>query len=243
MPNKAPAFQFYAQDFLTGVMDMTMEERGLYITLLARQWSLFDENGIPKKRLPFWLGFEWENLPELVKEKFVDKGDYFLNQRLLEHFFKLKAYKEKQSLNGQKGGRGNTLAKSQTKAKKRSSLKYEDRSMKIEDRNIKNEVEVVMPYETEKFKKAWANWKQYKLLELSFKYKTAQSEQAALTQLGNKTISEAHAIESIEHAMANGWKGIYPQKQNTNGNKKTNKNGQQYSDEFLQEVVSGLQPH
>ena len=100
-----------------------------------------------------------------------------------------------------------------------------------------------MPYETEKFKKAWANWKQYKLLELSFKYKTAQSEQAALTQLGNKTISEAHAIESIEHAMANGWKGIYPQKQNTNGNKKTNKNGQQYSDEFLQEVVSGLQPH
>jgi len=68
MPNKAPAFQFYAQDFLTGVMDMTMEERGLYITLLARQWSLFDQNGIPKKRLPFWLGFEWENLQNLLKK-------------------------------------------------------------------------------------------------------------------------------------------------------------------------------
>jgi hypothetical protein len=115
--------------------------------------------------------------------------------------------------------------------------------MKIEDRNIKNEVEVIMPYETKKFKNAWHNWKVYKSKEFGFKYKTAQSEQAALTQLGNKTTSEDHAIESIEHAMANGWKGIYPQKQNINGNKKTNKNGQQYSDEFLQEVVSGLQPH
>lgn len=243
MPNKAPAFQFYAQDFLTGVMDMTMEERGLYITLLARQWSLFDENGIPKKRVAFWLGFEWENLPELVKEKFVDKGDYFLNQRLLEHFFKLKSYKEKQSINGLKGGRPKTQTKPKRNPNKSSSLKYEDRSMKIEDRKVNIEVEVIMPYETKKFKKAWANWKQYKRLELGFKYKTAQSEQAALTQLGNKTTSEDHAIESIEHAMANGWKGIYPQKQNINGNKKTNKNAQQYSDEFLQEVVSGLQPH
>ena len=238
MSNKAPAFQFYAQDFLTGVMDMTMEERGLYITLLARQWSLFDENGIPKKRLPFWLGFEWENLPELVKEKFVDKGDYFLNQRLLDHFFKLKAYKEKQSLNGQKGGRGNTLSKSQTKAKKRSSMKYEDRSIKIEDRNIKNEVEVIMPYETEKFKKAWAVWKEYKNLEFNFKYKTLFSEQAALKKLCNNSTGEDHAIDSIENAMANGWKGIFPQKTKTH---ETKQNKQHYSDSFLKGITKGLQ--
>jgi len=47
---KAPAFQFYAQDFLTGVMDLTMDERGLYITLLARQWAIFDlKKEYPKK--------------------------------------------------------------------------------------------------------------------------------------------------------------------------------------------------
>ena len=40
MSNKAPAFQLYAQDFLTGVMDLTMEERGVYITLLCKQWSI-----------------------------------------------------------------------------------------------------------------------------------------------------------------------------------------------------------
>lgn len=241
---KAPAFQFYAQDFLTGVMDLTMVERGLYITLLARQWAIFDEKGIPKKRLALLVGFEWDNLPEMIKEKFDDNGDYFFNSRLMESFKQLKCYKEKQRLNGQKGGR----PKTQTITKKRSSLKIEDRSMKIEDRKKKIEVEVevkaeaVKPYQTENFDLAWANWKEYKRLELGFNYKTIHSEQAALTQLGNKTTSEQHAIDSINNAMAKGWKGIYPEKQITNGSKKNSKNGQQYSEDFLQEVVTGLQP-
>jgi len=234
---KAPAFQFYAQDFLTGVMDLTMDERGLYITLLARQWAIFDEKGIPKKRLALLVGFEWDNLPEMIKEKFNDNGDYFFNSRLMESFKQLKSYKEKQRLNGQKGGR----PKTQTITKKRSSLKIEDRSMKNEDRKKKIEVEVVKPYQTENFDLAWANWKEYKRLELGFNYKTIHSEQAALTQLGNKTTSEQHAIDSINNAMAKGWKGIYPEKHLTNGSKKNSKNGQQYSEDFLQEVVTGLQ--
>ena len=125
-------------------------------------------------------------------------------------------------------------------------MKIEDRSMKNEDRKKKIEVEVkveaVKPYQTENFDIAWANWKQYKRLELDFNYKTIHSEQAALTQLGNKTTSEQHAIDSINNAMAKGWKGIYPEKQMTNGSKKNSKNGQQYSEDFLQEVVTGLQP-
>ena len=34
---KDPAFVFYTGDFLNGVIDMTMEERGQYITLLCFQ--------------------------------------------------------------------------------------------------------------------------------------------------------------------------------------------------------------
>jgi len=34
---KDPAFLFYSNDFLTGVLDLTFEERGQYITLLALQ--------------------------------------------------------------------------------------------------------------------------------------------------------------------------------------------------------------
>jgi len=36
---KPPAFQFYADDFLAGTFSMSNEERGLYITLLCRQWT------------------------------------------------------------------------------------------------------------------------------------------------------------------------------------------------------------
>lgn len=35
MAKKDPAFLFYSQDFLTGVQDLTMEERGMFITLLC----------------------------------------------------------------------------------------------------------------------------------------------------------------------------------------------------------------
>ena len=36
---RTPAFQFYADDFLGGTITMSLEERGLYITLLALQWT------------------------------------------------------------------------------------------------------------------------------------------------------------------------------------------------------------
>ena len=35
--SKDPAFLFYSSDFITGVSDLTMEERGQYITLLCLQ--------------------------------------------------------------------------------------------------------------------------------------------------------------------------------------------------------------
>ena len=233
--SKAPAFQFYAQDFLTGVMDLTMEERGLYITLLAKQWAVFNQNGIPKRRLALSLGYDWENLPEMVKEKFVDNGDYFYNKRLQETFLNLKSFKEKQRLNGLKGGR----PKTQTKAKKTSLLKIEDRSIKIEDR--KKKIKVVLPYDSENFLNAWHNWKEYKSLEFNFKYKTEQSEQAALMKLTNETDNEQHAILSINNSMANGWKGIFAHKEDNNGSNKTGKNGKQYSDNFISEVANALQ--
>lgn len=37
--SRPPAFQFYADDFLAGTFSMSNEERGLYITLLCRQWT------------------------------------------------------------------------------------------------------------------------------------------------------------------------------------------------------------
>ncbi len=37
--NKAPAFQFYADDFIGGTITMSHEERGLYVLALCIQWG------------------------------------------------------------------------------------------------------------------------------------------------------------------------------------------------------------
>lgn len=115
-------------------------------------------------------------------------------------------------------------------------MKIEDRSKKIEE----EKVDIIYPYTSKEFINIWSNWKIYKAKEFKFNYRTLQSEQAALKKLSNDSDNESHAIESIELAMANGWKGIYPQKIINNG-KQNNKNGLSYSAEFQEELARKIQ--
>lgn len=79
---------------------------------------------------------------------------------------------------------------------------------------------VVNPF-SEAFLAHWGTWKQYKVEEFGFKYKGVISEQTALMQLS--VISggrEEIAVEIINQSMSNGWKGLFPLKNNTNGTTK-----------------------
>ena len=137
---KAPAFQFYAQDFLTGTLDMTMEEKGIYITLLSIQWS---KGEIPKERLGLLIHRDWNGVPDMVKKKFTDLGNTVINERLHLQKQKMDEFREKQRLNGLKGGRplkNKTQTKPNDNPNKSSSI--EDRSKKIEVRKKKKEIEV-----------------------------------------------------------------------------------------------------
>lgn len=79
--------------------------------------------------------------------------------------------------------------------------------------------ELKLPYDSEKFQEAWDGWKEYKLKEFKFRYKTTRSEQAALNQLKNLARNETEAIKIMEQSMANGWKGLFGLKtQNQNQN-------------------------
>ena len=92
----------------------------------------------------------------------------------------------------------------------------------INNANNANKPEkVVLPFD-EEFAKHWNLWKDYKDKELKFKYKTPQSEQAAIKELvkhggGDKST----CLEIIHKSMANGWKGLFPlKKSNNSGNRK-----------------------
>lgn len=229
MYNNPPAFQFYPQDFITGVMYLTMEERGIYITLLCIQWS---KNKIPKKRLGLIIGMEWESVPELVQDKFTDEGDYLINQRLFKISEERRIFVEKQVLNGRKGGRPTKQLKPNQNPKESSSLKMKMK-MKVENENK----DIVYPYQNDEFIEIWKQFKIYKSTEFNFKFKSTQSEQAALSKLPNEMDNVDHAIQSIKNTMANGWKGIFPDKINNNGAKNNTNTQPKYSTDF-QEFIN-----
>lgn len=72
--------------------------------------------------------------------------------------------------------------------------------------------ELKLPYSSEKFQKAWDDWKEYKKSEFGFKFKSIKTENTTLSKLNNISKTEKEAIEIIYEAIANNWKGFYPLK-------------------------------
>lgn len=96
---KKPAINFYTSDFLSGVANLTMEERGQYITMLCLQHQ---QGHLSKKIIKLNIG----KVSQDVLNKFeIDKnGDYY-NIRLEEEIEKKNRFIEHQRENGLKGGR------------------------------------------------------------------------------------------------------------------------------------------
>ena len=96
---KDPAFLFYSSDFLSGVVDLTMEERGQYITLLCLQHI---KGTLTEKTIRLSVG----SVSVDVLAKFVKNEDGEYKQlRLVEEIEKRQNFTESRRSNGKKGGR------------------------------------------------------------------------------------------------------------------------------------------
>jgi hypothetical protein len=79
----------------------------------------------------------------------------------------------------------------------------------------KREENIILPFNSEKFINAWNVWKDYKKKEHKFTYKSEHSERAALMKLANDSLdNESVAMEMIFNSIANGYKGIFKEKNN-----------------------------
>jgi len=97
MVRKAPAFQFYADDFIAGTIGMTASEVGIYIRLLCLQWS----KGRISHRETKAVGGDGSEVQYVLSEKFKqDESGYWFNERL-EHVRKIS---QERSIAGSKGG-------------------------------------------------------------------------------------------------------------------------------------------
>jgi uncharacterized protein YdaU (DUF1376 family) len=106
---KPPAFQFYAKEFLTAVLAMSLEARGAYITLLAYEWDSLAIPGDDAEALGRLFGCspsQARKLWEIVGRKFEQGADgLWRNERLEQQRAELEAFRVKQQQNGSKGGR------------------------------------------------------------------------------------------------------------------------------------------
>lgn len=99
MANKDPAFLFYPADFIVGCADLTMEERGQYITLMCLQ----HQKGRLNKRT---IDLSIPNISSYVLDKFdIDDNGLYYNKRLEAEINKRAEYSRSRYENGCKGGR------------------------------------------------------------------------------------------------------------------------------------------
>lgn len=84
------------------------------------------------------------------------------------------------------------------------------------ERTLKEE-ELVMPFDSEKFRDAWSSYLEMRKAQHRFTYKTHASEQTALHQLYKiSNGNENTAVAIIAQSIAWCWKGLFPLKQTKN---------------------------
>ncbi len=97
--NNDPAVLLYTSDFLTGVLDLNMEERGQYITLLCVQHQ---KGHLKEETIRLLVGSVSDN----VLKKFIkDENGYYYNPRMDIEKEKRNKFSNSRKENGKKGGR------------------------------------------------------------------------------------------------------------------------------------------
>ena len=136
---KDPAIVFYTSDFMVGVSNLTMEERGQYITLLCLQHQL---GHLSKKTIDLNI----PNVSEDVLNKFqLDEDNKYYNLRLENEIFKRSKFIEHQRENGKKGGRPKKADENPKETQKKPKIKAKQKPLEDEDDN-ENEINNIYNY-------------------------------------------------------------------------------------------------
>lgn len=211
---KDPAFLFYPSDFLTGVSDLTMEERGQYITLLCLEHQ---KGRLSKKMIALCCG----NAAADVLAKFlIDENGLYFNPRLEVEIEKRKEHSEKQRIRAVEGWkkRKENDATASTTANA-TALPLEDINENINKDIIKKENK-----KSEfNFPKSELELCFDKFIEMRKKIKKPPTSHAIdLLKEKIKTLSngnETLAIEIINQSILNSWQDLFPLRET---NKKSN---------------------
>ncbi len=100
--HRAPAFQFYADDFLAGTLDLSQAEVGAYVRLLCHQWNRGSIPVEPEKQHRLAGGSV--SVDVLAKFRLLPDGR-LVNERLEQERQKQAAFRQKQREKGLASGK------------------------------------------------------------------------------------------------------------------------------------------
>jgi len=209
---KDPAILLYTGDFLNGCMDLTMEERGQYITLLCMQHQ---KGHLSEKTIRLSLGSASVD----VLKKFVrDSDDNYFNERMEDEIQKRAHFIETRTVNGKKGGRP-----------KKPNGKPKDKLIEDEDRNedyngllkkVLQKNSISLP---EGFNELILEWLKYKSEKnQSYKETGLKSMVTKFLKDTNQSIEVGKGM--LEYSMSKNYTGLFKEKiyeNNTGNNKRT----------------------
>ena len=224
---KAPAFQFYADDFLAGTLEMSQEEVGQFIRLLCHQWN---RGSIPvetEKQQRLTGGCV--SVDVLVKFRLCEDG-LLRNERLETVRSERDRFLQQQSEKGRKSAESRKLASTavqpdtQPESNSGSTVveirlqpevnspspsptpKKKDTAAPKSPWDVGFGVELPDSFQTENCLQAVKLWLQYKSERKEGYKKTGLT--ASLTKWSNE-FTPAEFPSCVENSIASGWKGIF----------------------------------
>jgi len=101
--SKDPAVLFYTSDFMSGVVGLTMQERGQYISLLCTQHQ---QGHLSEKTICLLLGIvSVSEIPDVMEKFKVDESGKYYNERMELEAEKRHNFVESRKENAKLGGR------------------------------------------------------------------------------------------------------------------------------------------
>ena len=222
--SKAPAFQFYANDFMDATRFWEANAVGLYVRCLCIQWT---HGSIPSdlKALSRGLGCDLSELQTcwpILSEKFAPgENGGLVNAKLEAVRARQNEISRSRSEAGILGANAKANAKQmpqhlhqQRKVKEKEKVEGEgkgENEVEVnQQRARKPEIEIAAP---EAIADHWQQWLAHRR-EIR-KPMTTRAQRMMLKQL--EGMGHDRARRAIEHSIANGWQGIYEPQQAPNG--------------------------
>jgi uncharacterized protein YdaU (DUF1376 family) len=213
--SKSPAFQFYAADFMIGIMGMSDEETGAYIKMLSTQWL---HGSLPNCKKTIKKMINLRKVPsEIVMRKFAICDDGFLRNERMETV-RQKQITYADTMKNNANSRWNKKKEADALAMQmhnesicRNDALHSSSSTSTSTTTPKTKYNkeraeaLVLPFDSADFKLFWANWEQHRKETKKPITPTSRKQQfAKLAEMG-----ERRAIEALKHSLAGGYAGIY----------------------------------